>query len=457
MARFLLTTWPIPGHANPSLAVAHALRDRGHDVAFYTGSRVRRLIEGEGFPVFCFARVDEAALDRVFFDAHDLGWRERWIGQRQRMRDWLVGTLPGQVADQIEAVRAWRPDALLCDSTMWGPYVVVHDLERLPIVILQYQMGCFLPGPDAPPPGFGLPPPRNWRTRGLARAARMVLEMATRDFRDKVNDVRRQYGLPPLMVSPTMQAGRMALYVVTSVPELDYQRGDLPSSVKYVGPCIWNKPHDAPPPTWVAELPRDRPVVHVCEGTVHARRPIVLHAAAQALANAPFHVVMTTGTHRHPESLDLGPLAANIRVEPWVPHTDLFPATDLVVTTGGAGTVLTALRFGIPLLIVPTEWDKPESARRVVESGAGLALSPRRCTPKRLRSAVEQLLTDRRFRDAAQRLARALGERGGANQVATLIEDLVHVPTDPSGASIEECADYRGVERIGAGDRVVSG
>ncbi|MGH9161555.1 MAG: glycosyltransferase, partial [Vicinamibacteraceae bacterium] len=296
--------------------------------------------------------------------------------------------------------------------------------------ILQFQMGCFLPGPDAPPPGFGLPPPRDWRTRGLARAARVLLAMATRGFRARVNDVRRAYQLPPLVVSPTTQAGRMALYVVTSVPELDYQRGDLPSSVKYVGPCIWNKPHDRPPPAWVAELPRDRPVVHVCEGTVHARQPMLLRAAARGLANTACHVVMTTGTHRRPEGLDLGPLAANIRVEPWVPHTDLFPVTDLVVTTGGAGTVLTALQFGIPLLVVPTEWDKPESARRVVESGAGLALSPRRCTPGRLRAAAERLLTDRRFRDAAQRLARSLAEHGGANQVASLVEDAVGAKAD---------------------------
>ncbi|MPY88877.1 MAG: glycosyltransferase [Luteitalea sp.] len=447
MARFLMTTWPIPGHTHPSLAVAHALRDRGHDVAFYTGRRAQRMVEGEGFRVFPFTRVSEAAVDRVFFDSHDLDWRERWLGQRVRMREWLVGTLSGQVADQIDAIHTWRPDAVLCDSSMWGPYVVVHDTLRLPVVILQFQAGCFLPGPDAPPPGFGLPPPRNWRTRWLARGARVVLTIATRNFRHGVNTVRRQYGLPPLAVSPTVQAGRMALYFVTSVPELDYHRRDLPSSVRYVGPCIWNKPCSAPPPSWLAELPCDQPLVHVCEGTIHARRPTVLRAAARALANAPVHVVMTTGSHRHPASLGLDPLAPNIRLEAWVPHTDLFPATDVVVTTGGAGTVLTALRFGIPLLVVPTEWDKPESARRVVESGAGLSLSPRRCTPDRLRAAVDRLLTDRRFRDNARRLARCLAESGGAHRAAALIGEYVD----------QRSADYRSVERLGVGDRAVLG
>jgi UDP:flavonoid glycosyltransferase YjiC (YdhE family) len=62
------------------------------------------------------------------------------------------------------------------------------------------------------------------------------------------------------------------------------------------------------------------------------------------------------------------------------------------VTTGGAGTVMAALQAGIPQLIVPTHWDKPDNARRVVEAGAGLKLTPRQCTPAALRAAVDRLL-----------------------------------------------------------------
>lgn len=43
-------------------------------------------------------------------------------------------------------------------------------------------------------------------------------------------------------------AGTMPLYISTTVPELDYNRGDLPASVKYVGPTVWNRVSDAPRP-----------------------------------------------------------------------------------------------------------------------------------------------------------------------------------------------------------------
>ena len=49
MARFLFTTWPIPGHVYPQIAIAQALRERGHESAFFTGDRVAQIVEREGF------------------------------------------------------------------------------------------------------------------------------------------------------------------------------------------------------------------------------------------------------------------------------------------------------------------------------------------------------------------------------------------------------------------------
>lgn len=422
MARYLVAIWPIAGHYNPGLALALALRARGHEVAFYTGRRAQGIIEAEGFTVFPFRRVDEAFVDRVFFDNDDDSWLTHHARQRRRLREWIVGRLAEQVADLAEIVGGWRPDGLIADWSMWGPYAVVGEAERLPVAIFQFQAGCFLPGPDAPPAGFGLPPPKTAATRAVAAAARALVAVSTREMRRTANRVRAAHGLAPLRVPVTVHAGRMPLYLVTSVPALDYHRRDLPPSVEYIGPCTWDKPRAEPMAPWILELGRGVPTVHVSEGTIHSRAPVLLKAAAQALAGAPMHVVMTTGTHRRTADLGLEPLAANVRVESWVPHTDLLPRTDVFVTTGGAGSVLAALRCGVPVLVVPTEWDKPESARRVVYAGAGLALSPRQCTPARVRAAVERLLTEPSFRARARELAADFARSGGAARAAELVE-----------------------------------
>jgi UDP:flavonoid glycosyltransferase YjiC (YdhE family) len=86
--------------------------------------------------------------------------------------------------------------------------------------------------------------------------------------------------------------------------------------------------------------------------------------------------------------------------------------------------VLAALRAGVPLVVVPNEWDRPENAQRVVEAGAGLRIAPDKCTPERLRAAVNRVLSEPSFRKNAQRLATAFSSCGGPERAAKLLERL---------------------------------
>jgi MGT family glycosyltransferase len=428
MARFLLTVWPFPGHYFPMVAIARSLRERGHEVAFYTGARAGAVVEGEGFECFRFESTDDEHIDEVMFSRdHYASWKLPFR-LKALLRDWLLGTVPDQVSDLTRILAAWRPDAILSETSMWAPMLVLHETEGIPVAVFSTVAACLLPGPDAPPVGLGLPRPRTRATRLLARAARTAADVLAIDFRRAANGVRRRYDLPPLRTSVTEFAGTMPLYLVPTTPEFDYDRRDLPPSVHYIGPCLWNRRSQEAPPTWLDALPRDQPWVHVTEGTVPTQDPILLRAAARGLANQPLQVIMTTGGRRDPASLDLGPLAPNVRVERWVAHEFLLPRTDLVIATGGAGTVMTVLQEGVPLVVVPTEWDKPENAQRVVEAGAGLRLAPGRLTPERLRAAVERVLGEPSFRENARRLAADFRRYRGAARAAELLEGMTSRP-----------------------------
>jgi len=113
-----------------------------------------------------------------------------------------------------------------------------------------------------------------------------------------------------------------------------------------------------------------------------------------------------------------------VHVTDWLSHDVLLPRCAAVVTTGGMGTVMAALRAGKPLVVVPTGWDKPASAARVVAAGAGVRLAPRECTPERLRAAVDQVLGDPAYGAAARRAADLLAAAPGPAGAARLIEEL---------------------------------
>jgi MGT family glycosyltransferase len=218
--------------------------------------------------------------------------------------------------------------------------------------------------------------------------------------------------------------GRLPLTLIPSVRELDYDRRRVPPGVHYVGPCPWQPPDRPETAAWEDAIPDDRPWVHVAASTMSGSDAGLLRAAVQGLASGSLEVVATAGGEV-PADLRREALPANVHLAPWVDHARVLQRCAAVVTPGGAGTIVAALAAGVPLVVVPTTWDKPDNAQRVVEAGVGVRLSPRRCTPERLRAAVEQVLGDSGYRARAQRMASALAAAPGPAGAAVLLERLV--------------------------------
>jgi MGT family glycosyltransferase len=433
-ARFLLCCWPFAGHVNPNIAVARALRERGHEVAFYTGEGGRATIDREGFAVFAFQRVAAAWEPVLELERRAAGRRGALRAHAAAFRGWLVGTVGAQVADLEPIVEHWRPDAIVTEPAMLGPITVLWEKTGIPVAALATFMGPLIPGPDAPIAfGLGAPPARTRATRVAKALADRVVDRAAAGLRRGVDATRAEHGLPPLGCSLNAVTARLPLYLVGNLPELDYGRGDLPDSVHYVGPCSWQPPDGGHTADWLAELPHDRPWVHVTEGTSNAGRPFLLDAAVRGLAGRPYEALLTTG-HRDPAALSLSASAPNIHIAGFLNHAELLPRCAAIVTIGGAGTVLAAALAGIPQLVVPRLWDQPDNGRRLVEAGVGLTLARRRCTPERLRAAVEALLGDDPRRQEARRLGERLRGTRGPGLAAELLESLLHHGAAPRRA-----------------------
>ena len=194
-----------------------------------------------------------------------------------------------------------------------------HASRTAPRFLLPSSATCLsaVPSENGGPVGLGLPPPRNPYQRARAHAAQALFHVATASIRGAANQERLRYGLPPLSQSVSELAGEMPLYLVAGSPEFDYGRTHLPKSVRYIGPCLSFKESDKPCPEWIESSSRQRPVVHVTEGTVHADEPFLLRAANEGLGDGSMQIVMATGTHRRPEDLGLSP-DDSVGVEGWV-------------------------------------------------------------------------------------------------------------------------------------------
>ena len=160
-----------------------------------------------------------------------------------------------------------------------------------------------------------------------------------------------------------------------SVTEFDYNRWDLPPASAMSVACLWHPPRGPDTSEWLRAVRSEQPWVHVTEGTSHFQDPFVLpRAAVRGTSRRPVRGDLSrTGASGPAEELAPVPLAANIHLARAGSATiELLPRCAALVTTGGAGTTMAGLRAGVPLVVVPTTWDKPDNARRVAEAGAGV-------------------------------------------------------------------------------------
>jgi UDP:flavonoid glycosyltransferase YjiC (YdhE family) len=117
----------------------------------------------------------------------------------------------------------------------------------------------------------------------------------------------------------------------------------------------------------------------------------------------------------------------NATVEAFVPFRLLMPYVDAYVTNGGFGGVMSALSQGVPIVSGGTTEDKPEIGNRVAYSGAGINLRTATPAPAQVRAAVQSVLREPRYRQAAQRIQAELAMLDGPGRGADLLEQLAQM------------------------------
>jgi UDP:flavonoid glycosyltransferase YjiC (YdhE family) len=363
--------------------------------------------------MFAFDRIDEEAIDSLVYEGLAVGPKRplRWAAA---WREWLVGSCAAQLADLEDVLNAWDPDAIVCDMAMTAPFLVIHETRGVPVAVLSHVAGCLLSAD-----GRGVASRIVGRRHGLASAAQRATRLMSSGVTRAANRLRADFGLDPLTSTVTEHAGTMPLYLVPSSPELDGGERELPPSVHYVGRCVRPRP---------AVCRAERPSRHearticVAPGFLPAWSEGLFRKILETLVALPARIVVVQQPHARltiPQ-----PLAANVIVVSDIDEG--LVEADALVTSGESTEVLAAAASGVPLVVVPVKWEQPMNARHVALAGIGVRIwPPQSCTRRRLRAAIERVMSDAGIRERAGRLALTLARCGGASRAAERLEALV--------------------------------
>ncbi|MGY3520313.1 nucleotide disphospho-sugar-binding domain-containing protein [Micromonospora sp. PTRAS2] len=342
---------------------AWAFHTAGHDVRVACQPHVQDVVTGSGLnAVIVGPAVDFAAQHRALVDrTSGLTTYKR----RDAVVDLFHRNAEIMVDDLVGTVQAWQPDLIVRDPVAFAA-APAAAVTGTPIVRHAW-------GPDlyATDPGI-------W----LAHLVRERLDATCRRYSAEVPD---RFAAPVIDPSPP------SLRIAGADPCVPMQY------VPYNGAAVL--------PDWIW-ADRTRPRVCVSWGTFMSAADdehdmFKLPDVVRALTGLDVDIVVAVTR----DDLGLAPdERAGVHVVGGLPLHVLLPTCAAIVHHGGATTMLTAARAGIPQIVIPQMFEQHLNTGLLLKTGAAVSVPSDAADPESVRTAVSAVLADPARRSAAQDL-----------------------------------------------------
>ncbi len=373
----VLATAGAGGDLQPLVAVTLGLIERGHEILVFGDNSVESAIKDLGIEI----AVSPPAYDfgpRLISAIRDgQGLEPAAQGElvQQRTAAWA-----SELAARVQSlIREHKPNLLLTSLFGVGVAHLASLATDLPWCVIN---STFYIGPN---------PPRTLESDFSSRAVPLI-----------------RYFVPLL--------AHAHLVLHATDPIFDYNHTDLPPTHHYVGPLIWETP--APIPDYL-DMPGD-PWTLVTLSSQQQDDVALAQVALQALAHQPVRVILTIGGGHQPTEINHIP--DNARVERYVPHSKVLERSRLLLSHAGHGSVMKALWYGVPMVLIPWGRDQPGVAARAEQLGVAKVVAREQLTNERLAIAIQQVLEDRHFHETASEVAQRLRTHDPVATACELLE-----------------------------------
>ena len=365
--RILVAAMGSRGDVQPAIAFARALREAGHDAVLSAPPDFAGWAAELGLPVVSTGTSMEETLQR-----NAAAMSGSPVKLVRALREIVTQEMPKMMRGLLEAAQG--AEAIVSANQFLAR--TVAELRGIPLIAVCYQP-TLIPSAHHPP-FIG-----RWQTapRWINRLSWAVAEkLSSMVFLDPINRERVRAGLVPASSFQDHIFGGVP-FLLACDPAIapappDWDRFD----VEVTGP--WFYEDSSPLAQDVVDfIEAGSPPVYVGFGSMPSED-------AAAATRVLFDAVAMSG-HRLLLSkgwaglgFETGSPSVKVVAGP-MPHSKLFLRVAAVVHHGGAGTLATALRAGVPQVLVPHAFDQHYYAHRL----HGLGIAPRGIPVKKLTAA----------------------------------------------------------------------
>ncbi len=172
----------------------------------------------------------------------------------------------------------------------------------------------------------------------------------------------------------------------------------------------------------VPDKKKDRPLVYISLGTVVNDKPDFYKNCIKGLEDIDADIIMSCG--KDTDISTLGKLPDNIKAYQYVNQLEVLSHADAFISHCGMNSASESLFMAVPLILFPQTGEQHAVARRAYELGAGRYL--KKYTPDYIRKAVEDVLGNKKYAEAAQKCSEDFRSCQGFKGAADFIENAPH-------------------------------
>src|SRR4030095_6122592 len=385
--KILFANFPADGHFNPLTGLAIHLKNSGHDVRWYTGSKYKEKIKNLGITYYPLKKAIDFSTgepDQVFPE------RKNHKGLIAKLkfdiRHAFVLRGPEFYQDISEINESFPFDIMIADNCFTGvPFV--RQLLGKPVIAIGV-MPLMETSKDLPPAGLGLTPSSTFFGKLRQDVMRFFTDKFVFNDSKKLTDkIFSEYGMKTSNGNVFDIVSKEAdLFLQSGTPGFEYHRRDLRENIHFIGPLLPSnqKQNDYQVPEQYREFQKR---ILVTQGTVETDVEKIIVPTLEAFKGTEVLVIATTGGSRTEELRERFPYR-NILIEDFIPFNDIMPLCDAYVTNGGDGGVLMGIQNKLPLVVAGVHEGKNEINARIGYFKLGIDLKTEKPSPSQIREGV---------------------------------------------------------------------
>lgn len=408
--RILVSTLGSHGDVLPFIAIAKELKERGHDIRFYSNPYFERYAKDVGIAFVPIGTADEYLTLLGAVPSKDPIKAFRYVAQAFMQATPL--TYKAMEADILPG------ETITVGSSFLFACRLLREKHGVPTTTVHLAPSAFRSTTNPPRMGslhMTAATPKIIQRLVWAATDRFFLDpLLTKPF----NQIRTRLGLPPIrrmMKEWIHQADK----VIGMFPEwFAMPQPDWPGDVVFAGFPLYDHAEQVCLPENIQKFigSGEAPVVFTA-GTATAAEQEFFATSVEACKQIGRRGILVS------QFADQIPAAlpANILHVPYAPFSRLLPHAAAFVHHGGIGTTSQAFRAGVPQLIRPVAYDQFDNSFRATQLGVAVELSSFHYTIQKVADALTRLLENRLIRENCHKMKAKVGEEGAAQTTAEAI------------------------------------